>query len=380
MLFQDLPYIEDTLNSELLVYKDNVASRMSNTLEEQLDAQVVNLVLSKALSQGPKWTEHLNNKQLHLQQDDSTTSLNTTWSSSKIEDAISGSSGWLSLDQIPEGIENLYYTEERAKKIVEESSLAIPSIEHDKVASSIVSVWQGWSNQTFWYYLKDPSYSPVTVVIDGVSYVDRFPVTPGTHTVRASYDSYWLNNEFAHEVFISSAEENKVITPELTLDSFKEGKINKFWKPDALESTPVLADIVKHMQSELSKYHNLPINDSRVSSETTWSSFKLVQYLNEQLSNLRPPTETKEFGVFTEGARSGKHPTGYTWYTTENNDNTYTHRIIRRFNVNNYSSNLYVRNYEYFNISERGNWFFYWMKIVSKTISIGMLKCSAEIF
>ena len=361
MLFEDLPFIESTEDTELLVYKDNQASRMPNTLAEQLDAQVVNLVLSRALSQGPKWVDHLNNKKIHLQQNDSITSSDTTWSSTKIDNAISGSPEWLSLDKIPEGTENLYYTDERAKKIVAEATLGLPSIEHKNVASAIVSVWQGWSNQTFWYYLKNPDYSPVTVTIDGVQYVDSFPVTPGVHTVRASDSTDWLNNEFAHEIGLSTDEEERVITPELTLDAFKDGEVNKFWRPDALENTPVLDDIVNHLQADFATYHNLPIDDSKVSSEYTWSSIKVVQYLNEQIATLKPPTETKEFGVFTEGANSGKNVSGYTWHTTQNNDNTYTHHVLRQFNVDNYRTNLFMNNNESLNIYEKGNWFFYWI-------------------
>ena len=362
MLFEDLPFIEDTSQgTELLVYKDNVASRMPNPLEEQSDAQIVNLVLSRVLSQGPKWVDHLNNKTIHLQQNDSITSPNTTWSSSKIEDAISGSPGWLSLDQIPEGIENLYYTDERAKKVIEESTLGLPSVEHEKVAAAIVSVWQGWSNQTFWYYLKDVDDSPVTVEIDGVKYVDRFPVTPGIHNIRASDYTNWLNNEFAHEVRLSTNYEDRVITPELTLDAFKEGDVNKFWTPYSLENIPVLSDIINHVQNDFSKYHSLPIKDTTVSSEYTWSSLRIVQYLNQQLANTVPPRETKQFAVFTEGANSGKHVSGYTWHSTDNNNNTYTHRILRRFNVDNYKSNLFMDNNEYLNISDKGNWYFYWI-------------------
>lgn len=361
MLFEDLPFIESTEDTELLVYKDNKASRMPNTLAEQLDAQVVNLVLSRALSQGPKWVNHLNNQKIHLQQNDLITSSNTTWSSTKIDNAISGSPEWLSLDKIPEGTDNLYFTEERAKKIVADATLGLPSIEHKNVASAIVSVWQGWNNQTFWYYLKDLNYSPVTVTIDGVQYVDSFPVTPGVHTVKASVSSNWLNNEFAQEISLSSNEEQRVITPELTLDAFKDGEINKFWRPDALENTPVLDEIVKHIQKDFATYHNLPLEDSRVSSESTWSSLKIVQYLYQQLSNLKPPTETKEFAVFTERANSGQNVSGYTWHTTQNNDNTYTHYILRKFNVDDYRSNLYMNNSQSLNIQEKGNWHFYWI-------------------
>ena len=361
MLFENLPFIEDTTDTELLVYKDNVPSRMPNTLSEQVDAQVVNLVLSRVLSQGPKWTDHLNNKKIHLQQNDSITSLDTTWSSTKIDNAISGSSEWLTLDQVPEGTENLYFTEERARKIVEEANLALHSIEHKNVASAIVSVWQGWNTQTFWYYLKDLGYSPVTVEIDGVQYVDSFPVTPGVHTVKASESPNWLNNEFAHEIGLSSDEEQRVITPELTLDAFKDGEVNKFWRPDALEDTPVLDEIVKHIQKDFATYHNLPLEDSRVSSESTWSSLKIVQFLNQQLAIHKPPTETKEFAVFTEGANSGQNVFGYTWHTTQNNDNTYTHYILRKFNVDNYRSNLFMNNRQSLNLQEKGNWFFYWI-------------------
>lgn len=361
MLFEDLPFIESTEDTELLVYKDNKASRMPNALGEQLDAQVVNLVLSRLLSQGPKWTSHLENKKIHVQQDDFIVSSNTTWSSTKIDEAIAGSPEWLSLDQIPEGTENLYFSEERARQIVAEANLGLPSIEHKNVASAIISVWQGWNNQTFWYYLKDPEDSPVTVELDGIEYVDRFPVTPGTHTIRASDNSSWLNNEFAHEIRLYTSKEERVITPELTLDAFKDGEVNKLWTPDALENVEVLSDIYKHLNDEFSSHHSFPINDAIVSSEYTWSSLKIVQYYNKELSNIRPPNETKELGVFSERAKSGNHVSGYTWHTTENNDNTYTHHILRQFNIDDYRSNLSMRSNEYLNIYEKGNWYFYWI-------------------
>lgn len=361
MLFRDLPVIEDTADTELLVYKDDVASRMPNTLEEQLDSQIVNLVLSVRQSQGAKWLDHLENKEIHLQQNDSITSPDTTWSSTKIDNAISGSSEWLSLDQIPEGEENLYFTIDRANQIVADASLGLPSIEHDKVAAAIISAWQGWNTQTFWYYLKIPDYSPVTVEIDGVEYVDSFPVTPGVHTVKADRNTYWLNNEFAHEVSIATSTQSRVITPQLTLDAFKEGAINKFWKPDDLENTEVFQDIYSHLESDFNTHHSLPINDSSVSSEYTWSSFKIAQYLNEQLANISPPSETKEFGVFTERAESGQNVTGYTWHTTTNTNNTFTHYILRQFNIDDYRSNLSMQNNEYLIISIKGNWFFYWI-------------------
>ena len=320
---------------------------------------MVNLVLSR-YQPSELVNNHIGNNSIHLGINDGVTSTGSTWSSSKIDSEISGSPSWITLDDIPEGTTNLYYTDARARDLVATASLGVPSITHSQVAAAIVAMWQGWSSQEFTYYLKDPGQSPVTVTIDGVSSVDQFTVTPGPHDITASRTTTWLNNSLAHEINFGSGN-NQVITPELTLDAFKDGNVNKLWKPNSLESVGVLGDIVEHYDTKFSEYHSLPINDSSTSSESTWSSVKIIQYLNQQLASLSPPTETKEFAVFSERANSGQHLTGYRWETDDNGDGTYTHRVARIFNRDDYRSNITAASNYYFNLPETGNWFIYWV-------------------
>ena len=359
MLFSELPLIEDTAGTEILVYKDGVASRAKNTLQESVDQQIVNLVLSR---HNPKAlvNDHIGDNSIHLGINDAVTGTGSTWSSSKIDSEISGASSWVTLDDIPEGTTNLYYTEERARETIENASLGVPSVTHSQVAAAIVAMWQGWSSQKFTYYLKHANSGPVTVTVDGVESVDQFTVTPGPHNITVSKNTDWLNNTLAHEVYLKGGE-NQVVTPELTLDAFKDGDVNQFWKPDSLEDVEVLSDIIEHYDTNFTEYHSLPIDDNSVSSEKTWSSLKTIQYLNQQLAETSPPTETKEFGVFTERANSGQHLSGYRWETDDNGNGTYTHRVARIFNIDDYRSNISApsSNY-YFILPETGNWFIYW--------------------
>ncbi len=359
MLFSELPLIEDTTDTEILVYKDGVAGRTDNRLQEAVDQQIVNLVLSR-YQPNTLLNNHIGNNSVHLGIDDQAISTGSTWSSTKIDTEISGSSSWITLDDIPEGNTNLYYTDARAREAVEAASLGAPSVAHSQIAAAIVAMWQGWSNQEFTYYLEDPSRSPVTVTVDGVESVDQFTVTPGPHNITVSRATNWLNNSLAHEVYVGGGTD-QVVTPELTLDAFKDGDINKLWKPDSLESIGALGDIIEHYDTNFSVYHSLPINDNSTSSESTWSSIKIVQYLNQQLSNLYPPTETKEFAVFSERANSGQHLTGYQWETDDNGDGTYTHRVARIFNRDDYRSNITASSNYYFHLPETGNWFIYWV-------------------
>ena len=359
MFFSDLPLIEDTNGTEILVYKDGVASRAENNLQESMDQQVVNLVLSRSRTSALV-NNHIGDSSIHLGIDDSVVSTGSTWSSAKIDAEIGTVESRLTLDDVPEGSTNLYYTEERARQVVQDVSLGVPSVNHSQIAAAIVAMWQNWSSQEFTYYLKDVSRSPVTVSIDGVTTVDQFTVTPGPHDVAVSSTTSWLNNSLAHEVQVSSGS-NKVITPELTLDAFKEGTVNKFWTPNSLESIGILGDIVEHYDTNFSEYHSLPINDSSTSSESTWSSIKIIQYLNQQLANISPPTETKEFAVFSERANSGQHLTGYQWDSDDNGDGTYTHRVARIFNRDDYRKNISASGNYYFALPETGNWFIYWV-------------------
>ena len=359
MLFSDLPLIEDTTNTELLVYEGEVASRTANTLHESVDQQIVNLVLSR-YNPSKLVHDHIGNNSIHLGINDAVIGTGITWSSSKIDSEISGSPSWVTLDNIPEGTTNLYYTEERAQEAIVNASLGVPSVTHSQVAAAIVAMWQGWSSQEFTYYLKDVSLSPVTVTVDGVVSVDQFTVTPGPHNITVSDTTYWFNNTLAHEVYLSGGTD-QVVTPELTLDAFKDGDVNQLWGPGSLESVGVLSDIVEHYDTNFSDYHSLPINDSSVSSEKTWSSLKIVQYLNQQLTTTTPPTETKEFAVFIERANSGQHLTGYRWETDDNGGGTYTHRVARIFNHDNYRSNISASSDYYFNLPDKGNWLIYWV-------------------
>lgn len=359
MLFSELPLIEDTAGTEILVYKDGVASRIKNTLQESVDQQIVNLVLSRH-NPSKLVNDHIGDNSIHLGINDAVTSTGSTWSSSKIDSEISGSPSWVTLDNIPEGNTNLYYTEERAQAALANASLGVPSVTHSQVAAAIVAMWQGWSNQKFTYYLKNRDYSPVTVTVDGVESVDQFTITPGPHNITVSRGTDWFNTSLAHEVYVDGGTD-QVVTPELTLDAFKDGDVNQLWKPDSLESVGVLSDIIEHYDTNFSEYHSLPIDDSRVSSEKTWSSFKIAQYVNKQLSNTSPPTETKEFAVFIERARSGQHLSGYRWETDDNGNGTYTHRVARIFNEDDYRSNITASSNYYFALPEPGNWLIYWV-------------------
>lgn len=360
MLFSELPLIEDTAGTEILVYKDGVASRTKNTLHEYLDQQMVNLVLSRH-NPSKLVNDHIGDNSIHLGINDAVTGTGSTWSSSKIDSAISGSSSWVTLDNIPEGTTNLYYTEERAQAAIANASLGVPSVTHSQVAAAIVAMWQGWTNQEFTYYLKLVDDSPVTVTVDGVESVDQFTVTPGPHNITVSKTTYWLNNTLAHEVYLYSGTD-RVVTPELTLDAFKDGDVNQFWRPDSLEDVGVLEDIVEHYDTNFSEYHSLPIDNNSISSEKTWSSLKMVQYFNQELSNTYPPTVTKEFAVFIERANSGQHLSGYRWETDDNGNGTYTHRVARIFNHDNYKYSMSSPSSDYyFRLPETGNWLIYWV-------------------
>ena len=359
MLFSELPLIEDTAGTEILVYKDGVASRAKNTLQESVDQQIVNLVLSRH-NPSKLVNDHIGDNSIHLDINDAVIGTGSTWSSSKIDSEISGSPSWVTLDDIPEGTTNLYYTEKRAQEAVANASLGVPSVTHSQVAAAIVAMWQGWSNQEFTYYLKNVILSPVTVTVDGVETVDQFTVTPGPHNITVSRGTDWFNTSLAHEVYVDGGT-HQVVTPELTLDAFKDGDVNQLWKPDSLESVGVLSDIIEHYDTNFSEYHSLPIDDGSVSSEKTWSSFKIAQYVNKQLSNTSPPTETKEFGVFIERARSGQHLSGYRWETDDNGNGTYTHRVARIFNEDDYRSNITASSNYYFALPEPGNWLIYWV-------------------
>lgn len=359
MLFSALPLIEDTQDTELLVYSNGIASRTENTLQESVDQQIVNLVLAR-YQPDPLINNHIGDNSIHLGINDEVTSSGSTWSSTKIDSEIAGSSSWITLDDIPEGVTNLYYTEGRAREAIASASLGVPSVDHSQVAAAIVSMWQGWSNQEFTYYLKDLGHSPVTVTVDGVETVNQFTVTPGPHNITVTQATYWLNNSLAHEVYVPGGD-NFVVTPELTLDAFKDGNVNKFWTPDALENVTILSDIVEHYDTNFAKFHSLPINDNSISSESTWSSIKIIQYLNQELSYISPPTETKEFAVFSERANSGQHLTGYMWETDDNGNGTYTHRVARIFNIDDYRSAISASANYYFNLPESGSWFIYWV-------------------
>ena len=360
MLFEELPLIEDTTDTEILVYKDGVASRTKNTLEHSVDQQIVNLALSR-YQPSTLVNDHIGDNSIHLGINDAVTGTGSTWSSSKINSEISGSPSWVTLDDIPEGTTNLYYTEKRAQEAIANASLGVPSVTHSQVAASIVAMWQGWSSQNFTYYLKNVSLSPVTVTVDGVESVDQFTVTPGPHNITVSIGTDWFNTSLAHEVYVGGGAD-QVVTPELTLDAFKDGDVNQLWKPDSLESVGVLSDIIEHYNTNFSQYHSLPIDDSRVSSEKTWSSLKIIQYLNQQLTTTSPPEETKEFAVFIERANSGQHLSGYQWETDDNNNGTYTHRVARIFNHDNYRSSISPPTSDYyFALPETGNWLIYWV-------------------
>jgi hypothetical protein len=359
MLFSDLPLVENPQDSEILVYQDGVASRTTNLVSDLLDQQVVNLVISKS-TPNSTLNNHVTNTSIHLPIDDNALSSVSTWSSTKIDSEIAESASWVSLDDIPEGFTNLYFTEERGNQAVLDASLGVPSVNHSSVAASIVAMWQGWSTTEFTYYLEDPSSGSVTITIDGQEYVDEFTVTPGPHNVSVSKNTFWLNNTLAHRVNIESGTD-VVITPELTLDAFKEGSINKLWAPDSLQNNAILGDFIRHIDEDFLLHHALPINDNSANTSSTWSSFKIIQYLNQQLSTVSPPTVTKEFAVFSERASSGLHLSGYQWATVNNGNGTYTHRIARIFNRDDYRSNISATSNYYFSLPEPGNWFIWWV-------------------
>lgn len=358
MLFSELPLIDDPNGTEILVYDNGVASRVENNLQEYVDQQIINLVLSRSRT-SVLVTDHIGNSAIHLGIDDSAVSTGSTWSSTKIDSAITDSTSEITLDDIPEGTTNLYYTDERARLALQDLSLGVPSVSHSHIAAAIVSMWQGWSGQEFTYYLEDVELSPVSVTVDGVTTIDKFTVTPGPHDITVSRTTYWLNNSLAHKVQVRGGSA-VVVTPELTLDAFKEGSINKLWRPNSLEDVGILRDIIEHYDTKFSDYHSLPIRDSRTSSESTWSSVKIAQYLNQQLADISLPTVTKELAVFTERANSGQHPRGYRWETKDNGNGTYTHRVARIFNQDDYRPNISASSNYYFNLPENGNWFIYW--------------------
>lgn len=362
MLFQELPLIEDVDNSELLVYSNGVVSRGPNPYTEFVDQQIINLVLSR-FQANTLLFNHIGNPSIHLPKDDESVSNSSTWSSNKINSEIAESTSWLTLDNIPEGDNNLYFTEERGRQAVLDAAVGVSSVDHNAIAAAIVSMWQGWSTQEFTYYLERDSQSPTSITIDGVTTVDQFTVTPGPHTVSAEYTRSWVCPSLGHLVTIISGESSVItITPLLSLDAIQEGVTNKIWNPDELTNHPIMADLQEHYNTNYNLYHVPPINDASNGLTTTWSSNKIIQYVNTQRASIAPSTETKEFGVFTERANSGLRPTGYTWQTVNNGNGTYTHRIARIFNNDDYRSSIPSPTSDYyFNLPDTGNWLVYWI-------------------
>src|SRR4028119_2373116 len=141
MLFEDLPELTTTPVDEslIMVGSEGEIYQTGNLFEEVNDAEMVRLVLSK-VTPNQQLNNHIADPSLHKPIADTTVSVNSTWSSERINTAIIGSNPWFNLDAIPEGATNRYYTEERAREVVAATTQGIPILDHRAIATQIVSV------------------------------------------------------------------------------------------------------------------------------------------------------------------------------------------------------------------------------------------------
>lgn len=345
MLFQDLPELGSTPidKTQILVGQDGILKRTSNLFTESLDLEIVRLVLSK-LSPNDLLNQHISDQTIHTRQDDTTVSPTTTWSSARVNSAIQGSSPWFNLDSIPEGSTNKYWTDDRAKQVINATTQGVPVVDHQQIASKIISTLLGFNSRTFRYVALRDQYSPTTpasVSIDNGPYTDDyFDVTPGIHNVRfGGANPYgggqWICEELAH-VIPSLGSGNVQITPKLTLDAFSEGSVNRFWNNTNFANSGLVSSINNHLNvpAEFTAAHaRIADNTSAGGTQYTWSATKITNYISSEIAKNRAllVANTKSVCVGHETAGSGFSSTAYTYSSTQVGS-VYTHYVIRNPN------------------------------------------------
>lgn len=362
MLFNQLPQLSPT-DTELLAYQSTtgVVGRVPNDYQTVLDGIITNLVLANQTSNSTL-ANHISNSDLHIPIDDSVTTGVSTWSSSKITEAIAGSDPWFNLDSIPEGDTNLYYTDTRGRQLATDLGLGINTVDHQAIAQQLASVLLNFNSTVFRYEL-DPADTnrEIPITVDGVTTVGYFETTPGVHQVSCSFSRNWVCSALAHEIRVNSSSTpvSLQLTPQLTLDAFIDGQTNKLWSEATLGGSTLLSNIEYHLGDGFSDYH-VPINDnSFADSGSTWSSSKIQAEVVGAIKTNTTFTATKEIAIAHEMASSGFRPSGsYSW-TTDPSGSQYTHYIRRRCQTQTYRNQVGIFS-DSFQL-RTGRWLVYWV-------------------
>ena len=361
MLFNQLPQI-NTDNSELLAHQSTTGAvgRVPNDYQTVLDGIITNLVLANQTSNSTL-ANHISNSDLHIPIDDSVTTGVSTWSSSKIAEAIAGSDPWFNLDSIPEGDTNLYYTDTRGRQLATDLGLGINTVDHQAIAQQLASVLLNFNSTVFRYELDPEEVNrDINITVDGVTTVGYFEVTPGVHTVSSSNSKKWVCAALAHKISISGGSNQVIqITPKLTLDAFTDGQTNKLWSEETLGNSTLLSNIEYHMGDGYNESH-VPINDTRFADQnSTWSSAKIQAEIIGAIKTNTTFTATKEIAIAHEMATSGLRPSGsYSW-TTDTSGSQYTHYIRRRCQTKTYRNQVGIFS-DSFQL-RTGRWLVYWV-------------------
>lgn len=336
MYFKDLPELTATPIDETLILVGNEGAlyQTDNLFDEVNDLEMVRLVLSK-LTPSQQLDNHLVDRSIHTRVADTTVSPNTTWSSSRINTAIEGSNPWFNLDGVPEGTVNRYYSDERAREVVAATTQGVPILDHRAIATQLVSVLMGFNTSTFRYrrVTTSETSSNISITVDGgAPTVNFFDVTPGIRNIQmtpATGES-WVCEELAHSIYIN-ANGPRQVTPRLTLDSFLDGTINKFWNTANFANSPLVQSINNHLNGATFREVHARINDSNNgAADTTWSSNKIINYVSSEIARNRAAigANAKSVMVSHEVAASGQNASGYTWESALSGS-IHTHYITR---------------------------------------------------
>lgn len=359
MRYSNLPkYDISNENLELISFTDNgtlAVTPAPNAVSEITDFSIVMQVLAN-VSPDNTLANHVSNTNLHTPVNDSTVSSSSTWSSQKIQSSINGSTPWLSLDNVPEGVNNLYFTPERALDVVNSTSQGITTVDQQAIATQLAAVLLGFNQTSFRYNMVSPDDAVIT--IDGFEFSNGYvDVTPGAHEVVTDGFVLIECDVLGHQVNLSGGS-NVVITPQLSLDSFKDGDTNKLFSEDSFSNSQILTEIDDHINTNFSNYH-VQINDNSSSSlSSTWSTRKIIQYFYQEFNSASPMTSHKELAVMHERAGSGSMPSSYVWTTDDNPDSTHTHYIKRLTSTDDWNENITTYTDEWF--LDPGTWFIYW--------------------
>lgn len=354
MLFQELPDLGTSPydNTQILVGSGAQLKRTGNLFDEVLDQEMIRLVLSK-LSPNDLLNQHISDKTIHTRQDDTTVSPNTTWSSARVNSAISASNPWFNLDNIPEGATNKFFTDDRGRALIAATTQGIPVTDHRAIAAQIVSVLLNFNTTAFRYrrLVINPTAVPIIgVSVDGGPVTNNyFDVTPGVRNIALSGAGYnnagagetWICDELAHSISLNNGSQQ--ITPRLTLDAFADGAVNRFWNTSNFANSTLVHNINQHVNTSgtvFNAYH-ARINDSAStgSNDATWSSNKIINYVSSELARNRQlaSANTKSVMVAHETAFSGQNASGYSWDTAISGT-IHTHHITRNPSSNAYNN------------------------------------------